>query len=71
MCLAVPSLVTSINQQLAQVDVGGITRQISIVLTSEVKVGDYVLVHAGYSISVISEEEAQETLNLIYELAAS
>lgn len=65
MCLAVPSLIKSICGQTAKVELSGITRQVSVVLTPEVKIGDYVLVHAGYSISVIDEIEAQETIKMI------
>jgi len=64
MCLAVPVRVTSIDDSMAQVELGGITRQVSIMLTPEVKVGDYVLVHTGYAISVVDEQEAEATLEL-------
>ena len=69
MCLAVPALVKSINGYMAEVDIEGITRQISIQLTPEVKVGDYVLLHTGYAINLIDEVEAKETLKLLRELS--
>ena len=69
MCLAVPALVKSIDGLQAEVDIGGITRQISTQLTPEVKVGDYVLLHTGYAINVIDEAEAEETLKLLRELS--
>ena len=69
MCLAVPVLVTSIEGDTALVDVGGISRTISVLLTPEVKIGDYVLVHTGYAISIVDQEEAQETLKLLEEIA--
>jgi hydrogenase expression/formation protein HypC len=69
MCLAVPALVTSINGFEAQVEVGGIARAISLRLTPEASVGDYVYVHAGFSISVVDEAEALESLKLLRELA--
>ncbi len=68
MCLAVPALVISIEGKEAIVEIGGITRRISLWLTPEVKVGDYVLLHTGYAISIIDKEEAEETLRLIAEV---
>jgi len=53
----------------AEVDIDGVTRRISIHLTPEVNVGDYVLLHTGYAISVIDEDEARETLELLKELS--
>ena len=69
MCLAIPALVKSVDGYLAEVDIEGITRQASIQLTPEVKVGDYVLLHTGYAISVIDPAEAEETLKLLRELS--
>jgi len=69
MCLAIPALVKSIEGQEAYVEVGGVSRRASIVLTPEARVGDYVLLHTGYAINVIDEEEAQETLKLFEEIA--
>jgi len=69
MCLAIPALVKSISGYQAEVDIGGITRQISTQLTPEVKVGDYVLLHTGYAINVIDQAEAEETLELLKELS--
>ena len=71
MCLAVPALVKSIDGFEAEVDISGVTRRASVMLTPEVKVGDYVLLHAGYAIGVVDEEEAQETLRLFCEVAES
>jgi len=69
MCLAIPALIKSINGQQAQVDIEGVTRDASLQLTPEAKVGDYVLLHTGYSISVIDPEEAEETLKLLREMS--
>ena len=64
MCLAIPAKVISIKQDKAEVDFGeGVLREANITLVN-VKVGDYVLVHAGYAIQVLDEKEAQETLEL-------
>lgn len=65
MCLAVPALVTSIAERTATVDALGVTQRISVRLTPEARVGDYVLVHAGFAIQVIDPAEAAETLELI------
>jgi hydrogenase expression/formation protein HypC len=69
MCLAIPALITSINDKEAEVEIGGISRHISLWLTPEAKVGDYVLVHTGYSINVLDQEQAKETLQLLREIA--
>ena len=69
MCLAIPALVKSIDDHEAWVEIAGVGRQISIRLTPEVKVGDYVLLHTGYAINVIDQEEARETLKLLEEIA--
>jgi hydrogenase expression/formation protein HypC len=68
MCLAVPALVKSIDGQQADVEIGGVSRRISIWLTPEVRVGDYVLLHTGYAINIIDEAEARETLRLLREM---
>ena len=68
MCLAIPALVKSVVGYQADVDIDGVTRQISIQLTPEAKAGDYVLLHTGYAINVIDPVEAEETLKLLKEL---
>jgi hydrogenase expression/formation protein HypC len=70
MCLAVPVQVVSIDGNEAEVEIGGVKRQVSIMLTPEAKVGDYVLLHTGYAINVIDEAEAQETLKILEEMAS-
>lgn len=68
MCLAIPARIAAIDEDnLATVDILGVTRQVSIDLTPQAGVGDYVLVHAGFAIEVIDEQQAQETLDLIRE----
>ena len=69
MCLAIPALVRSIEGHQAEVDIEGVTRQVSIQLTPEVRVGDYVLLHTGYAINIIDPTEAEETLKLLRELS--
>jgi hydrogenase expression/formation protein HypC len=69
MCLAVPALIKSIKGQQAIADIEGVTREISLQLTPEAKVGDYVLLHTGYAISIIDAAEAAETLKLLKEMS--
>lgn len=68
MCLAIPAQVKSIDEDnLATVDILGVTREVALDLTPSAEVGSYVLIHAGFAIEVVSEEAAQETLDLIKE----
>jgi hydrogenase expression/formation protein HypC len=69
MCLAIPAVITLIEDKEADAEIGGITRRISLWLTPEAKVGDYVLVHTGYAINILDQEEAEETLRLLTEIA--
>jgi hydrogenase expression/formation protein HypC len=69
MCLAIPALIKSIEDKEAEAEIGGITRRISLWLTPEAKVGDYVLVHTGYAINVLDQKEAEETLTLLRQIA--
>jgi hydrogenase expression/formation protein HypC len=69
MCLAIPTLITSIEGTTARAEIGGVERTVSVTLTPEARVGDYVLIHTGFAIGVLDEEEAQETLQLLEELA--
>jgi len=64
MCVAVPAKVLRIEEPWAEVDLEGTTFKINMMLTPEVKVGDYVLIHAGFSIQHLDPEEAKETLEL-------
>ncbi|MDR1713550.1 MAG: HypC/HybG/HupF family hydrogenase formation chaperone [Coriobacteriales bacterium] len=68
MCLAIPAKIIRINvEQLAEVDILGTSRQVALDLVPQAKVGDFILVHAGYGIEVVSEQYANETLELIRE----
>lgn len=70
MCLAIPTRVISIDERgIATVELGGVERQISLIMTPDVQVDDYVLVHAGYAINVLDPEEAKATLAAFAELA--
>lgn len=65
MCLAVPARVVKIEGEWAEVDIGGIRREASLVLVADrgIAVGDYVLVHTGYAITKVDEEEARSILD--------
>jgi hydrogenase expression/formation protein HypC len=69
MCLAIPALIKSIEDKEAEAEMGGITRRISLWLTPEARVGDYVLVHTGYAINILDQKEAEETLSLLEQIA--
>jgi hydrogenase expression/formation protein HypC len=69
MCLAVPGRVIEISGTTARVDFGGVTRDADLTLVPEVAVDSYVLVHAGFAIQVLNEEEAEETFSLFRDLA--
>jgi hydrogenase expression/formation protein HypC len=68
MCLAIPFKVKEINGNMAMVELNGVRREISIAMTPEVKIERWVLVHAGYSIQEVNEEEARETLRLLEDM---
>ena len=70
MCLAIPVKVVSIEGDEADTEIGGVRRRVSIALTPEARVGDYVLLHTGYAIGVVDEAEAEETLKLLEEIAS-
>jgi hydrogenase expression/formation protein HypC len=69
MCLGIPMKVVEVHGDKGMVEIGGVKREASFQLLENVKVGEYVLVHAGYAINKIDEEEAQETLDLLREIA--
>lgn len=72
MCLALPARIVSLaDADTATVDLGGVRKSVSIALTPGVAIGDYVIVHVGHAIGVIDPEEAERTLALFAELAAS
>ncbi|MCQ1534992.1 HypC/HybG/HupF family hydrogenase formation chaperone [Methanosarcina sp. KYL-1] len=73
MCIAIPGKVKAIvSENIATVDMGGICRDVNMDLlggASESLLGKYVLVHVGYAISEISEEEGEETMRLLRQMA--
>jgi hydrogenase expression/formation protein HypC len=69
MCLGIPGKVIEINKNVAKVEVGGLLRDISLDLCPEVSLGDYVLIHTGFAIQRLDEEDAKETLDLLRQMA--
>ena len=69
MCLAIPGKVISIDGVEGTVDFGGVTQKVRIDLIQDLEVGDYVIVHTGFAIERLEEEDALETLRLWEELA--
>ncbi len=71
MCLAVPMQITSRDGDSIIAEIDGVSREASLMmLGQEVQVGDYVLIHAGFAISRLDEEEALETLSIMRECLA-
>jgi len=70
MCLAVPMKVISKNDSTAVAEIGGVQRQISLMLLPEANTGDYVIVHAGFAIQILDETEAKKTLELLEQIAS-
>ena len=70
MCLAIPSKITHIENEMATIDVDGVKRSASLMLLEDSAVGDYVIVHAGFAIKKLDEESAMETIRLLKEAAA-
>ena len=70
MCLAIPSKIVKIEDNVATIDVDGVQREASLLLVENLKVGDYVIVHAGFAINKINEEDALESLKLLREAAS-
>jgi hydrogenase expression/formation protein HypC len=68
MCLAIPAKVTAIRETIAEVEIEGTTTTADISVLDDVKVGDYVMVHAGLAIQKYEEEEALADLALLREL---
>ena len=73
MCLGVPGkiieILSGVGMRMCKVDFGGVTREVCIEALPEAKVGDWTIVHAGFALNLLSQEEAQETLDLLNEIA--
>ncbi len=67
MCLALPAKVIRKSGDFGEVELSGNRYKVNFVMTPEVKIGEYVLVHAGYAIQIVPEEDAKETWELLIE----
>ena len=65
MCLAIPSQITKIENEMATIDVDGVQREASLLLLADAQVGNYVIVHAGFAIQKLDEDAALETLRFL------
>ncbi|MCL5292826.1 MAG: HypC/HybG/HupF family hydrogenase formation chaperone [Actinobacteria bacterium] len=71
MCLGIPGKIINIRDDgFAEIDMGGNIKEAGLQIVPEAKLGDYVLIHAGYAIQVLSEEEALETLDYLRQIAS-
>ena len=73
MCLGIPGKILSIYEdhgtKMAKIDFGGVSREACIEVIPEAEPGDWTIVHAGFALNLLSEEEAQETLEILQEMA--
>jgi hydrogenase expression/formation protein HypC len=73
MCLGVPGKIVEIYDsgglQMGKIDFGGVTREACLAYVPEAKIGDYTVIHVGFALHIISEEEANESLELLRQLA--
>lgn len=73
MCLAIPGKIVEMvdeENRIAKVEIGGVRRGVNVGMLDDIKIGDYVLVHVGFAMSKVDEEQAQETLRLLQELGS-
>jgi hydrogenase expression/formation protein HypC len=72
MCLAVPGKIIEVTPtdaaRMGKVDFGGVIREVCLEAVPDAKIGNYVIVHAGFALNILSEEEAEETLSALREL---
>ena len=73
MCLGIPGKILSIYEdhgtKMAKIDFGGVSREACIEVIPKAKPGDWTIVHAGFALNLLSEEEAQETLDILQEMS--
>lgn len=69
MCLAIPAkIIKFLEEDVVEIDIGGVQRTVSITLVPEAKVGNYVIIHAGYALAILNEVEAKRTLQLFEDM---
>jgi hydrogenase expression/formation protein HypC len=73
MCLGIPGKIITIYEnhgtKMAKIDFGGVSREVCIEVIPEAKPGDWTIVHAGFALNLLSEDEAQETLDILQKMA--
>ena len=73
MCLGIPGKIVELYEanglKMGKVDFGGVTREACLEYIPEARIGEYTLIHVGFALSIISEQEARETLELIRQIA--
>lgn len=73
MCLGIPGKITDVYEKndlpMGKIDFNGIAKEVCLAYVPEAKPGDYALIHVGFAISLMDEEEAHETLKLIQQIA--
>ena len=73
MCLAIPGKIIEIYEdnglQMGKMDFGGVTREVCLAYVPEAKLGDYAIIHVGFALSILSEVEAQETIDLLQQIS--
>jgi hydrogenase expression/formation protein HypC len=67
MCIGVPMEVIEINDNMGVAELNGVKREVGLMLMEDIQLGDWVLIHAGFAISKLNREEAEETLSLLKE----
>ncbi|MFC1838114.1 HypC/HybG/HupF family hydrogenase formation chaperone [Thermodesulfobacteriota bacterium] len=70
MCLAIPCKIIEIDNSTAIIEIGGVNTEASLLLIEDPKIGEYVIVHAGFAIHKIDEKEAMEALKALREITA-
>ena len=70
MCLAIPARIVKIENGMGTIDMDGTQREVSLLLQEDAIVGDYVIVHAGFAIHRVDEEEALESLKFLKQMVA-
>lgn len=68
MCLAVPAKVVALKESMGTVELSGVRREVSMMFLPEAKLGDFVLVHAGFAMQIVDEKDAEETNALLAEM---
>ena len=68
MCLGIPARVVQVDGTIGKAQIGGVRREVDLRLVEDVRVGDYVILHAGFAIQKLDEKEATETLSLLEEM---